>query len=117
MLGSGNLALILDPSAIATRAGIGLRADEAENCGLCRRCSPATAQAAKYLLVDIAGRRAAVSLGDVLRIEQIVASRIEYIGARPVLNFDGQILPVEDSAGLLAAADASSDRGRRLSRW
>ena len=42
-------------------------------------------------------------LADVLRIEQLPLSRIEYIGYRPVLNFEGQLLPVEDSGGILAA--------------
>jgi two-component system chemotaxis sensor kinase CheA len=68
----------------------------------------------EYLLVEAAGRRAAVPLADVLRIEQIPLSRIEYIGYRPVLNFEGQLMPVEDSGGVLAAAEAgSAERGDR----
>jgi two-component system, chemotaxis family, sensor kinase CheA len=47
-----------------------------------------------------------VPLGDVLRIEQLPVSRVEYIGYRPVVNFEGQLLPVEDTGGLLAAAQA-----------
>jgi two-component system chemotaxis sensor kinase CheA len=43
----------------------------------------------------------------VLRIEQLPLSRIEYIGYRPVLNFEGQLLPVEDSGGVLAAAQSN----------
>ena len=58
-----------------------------------------------YLLVEIAGRRAAVQLSVVLRIEQVPLSRIEYVGYRPVLNFEGQLLPVEDSGGLLGAQE------------
>jgi two-component system chemotaxis sensor kinase CheA len=50
-----------------------------------------------------------VPLSDVLRIERIPFSRIEYIGYRPVLNFDGQLLPVEDSGGVLAAANGNPD--------
>jgi two-component system chemotaxis sensor kinase CheA len=49
-----------------------------------------------------------VPLGDVLRIEQIPLSRMEYIGYRPVLNFEGQLLPVEDSGGVLEAAQGNS---------
>ncbi len=62
-----------------------------------------------YLLVEAAGRQAAVPLADVLRIEQLPLSRIEYIGYRPVLNFEGQLLPVEDSGGILAAAQGNPD--------
>ncbi len=57
-------------------------------------------------------------LADVLRIEQLPLSRIEYIGYRPVLNFEGQLLPVEDSGGVLAAADgdpqAPGDSERKI---
>ena len=106
VLGSGNLALILDPTAIATRAGIAL--EETESDVVIDASVVPDINAADYLLVDICGRRAAVSLNDVLRIEQLPISRIEYIGVRPVLNFQGQILPVEDSAGLLSAAEPDS---------
>jgi len=57
--------------------------------------------------VEAAGRQAAVPLADVLRIEQLPLSRIEYIGYRPVLNFEGQLLPVEDSGGVLAAVEGN----------
>ena len=44
-----------------------------------------------------------------LRIEQLKMSRIEYLGYRPVLNFDGQLLPVEDSGGVLANLEADPE--------
>jgi len=50
-----------------------------------------------------------VPLKDVVRIEQLPISRIEYIGYRPVVNFEGQLLPVEDSGGILSAAGSGSD--------
>jgi two-component system chemotaxis sensor kinase CheA len=107
VLGSGNLALILDPTAIAVRAGIAL---QEEDCPASAEASGASNNAATdYLLVDIAGRHCAVLLNDVLRIEQLPIARIEYIGVRPVLNFEGRILPVEDSAGLLVSAEADSE--------
>jgi two-component system, chemotaxis family, sensor kinase CheA len=103
VLGNGDLALILDPGAIAARAGIAMNGDEQierEETML----EPADAGAREFLLVEVAGRRAAVRLADVLRIEQVPVSRVEYIGMRPVLHFDGQLLPVEDAGGLLAEA-------------
>jgi two-component system chemotaxis sensor kinase CheA len=108
LLGSGNLALILDPAAIAAHAGIGPIADAAESATTPNVVTAAADKPTEYLLVDIGGRRAAVALRDVLRIEQIPVSRIEYIGARAVLNFDGQILPVDDPADLLPVADAET---------
>ncbi len=47
-------------------------------------------------------------LADVLRIEQLPLSRIEYIGRRPVLNFEGQLMPVEDSGGVISAAQGNA---------
>jgi two-component system chemotaxis sensor kinase CheA len=60
-------------------------------------------------LVEASGRQAAVPLTDVLRIEQVPLKRIEYIGYRPVLNFEGQLLPVEDSGGVLAALEGNPE--------
>jgi two-component system chemotaxis sensor kinase CheA len=59
--------------------------------------------------VEAAGRKAAVPLGDVLRIEQMPVKRVEYVGIRPVINFDGQLLPVDDTAGVLAAAQGDPE--------
>jgi two-component system chemotaxis sensor kinase CheA len=100
VLGNADLALILDPGSIALRAGVTMREEEAESAA---ECETGAAKSLEYLLVEVAGRQAAVPLADVLRIEQLPLSRIEYIGYRPVLNFEGQLLPIEDSGGLLAA--------------
>jgi two-component system chemotaxis sensor kinase CheA len=106
VLGNADLALILDPGSIALKAGVAMREEElasaAENEGAIE-----AVKSMEYLLVEAAGRQAAVPLSDVLRIEQVPLSRIEYIGYRPVLNFEGQLLPVEDSGGVLAAAQGN----------
>ncbi|MGA3346854.1 MAG: chemotaxis protein CheA [Terracidiphilus sp.] len=106
VLGNADLALILDPGSIALKAGVTTREEEAVHAA---ESETDAAKSLEYLLVEVAGRQAAVSLGDVLRIEQLPLSRIEYIGYRPVLNFGGQLLPVEDSGGVLAAVQANSD--------
>jgi two-component system, chemotaxis family, sensor kinase CheA len=105
VLGNADLALILDPGAIAIRAGVSMNAEEEEVHAADGGGVAKAVRGLEYLLVEVAGRRAAVPLKDVLRIEQIAASRIEYIGCRPVLNFEGQLLPVEDSGGVLAVAE------------
>jgi two-component system, chemotaxis family, sensor kinase CheA len=109
VLGSGDLALILDPSSIASRAGVSMRTQEEQAGSTEEESERADAIGSRYLLVEAAQRRAAVPLADVLRIERIPLSRIEYIGYRPVLNLDGQILPVEDSGGVLSAPGATPD--------
>jgi two-component system chemotaxis sensor kinase CheA len=103
VLGNADLALILDPGAIALRAGVTMTAEEKTGRGAEAETEADTAKSMEYLLVEVAERQAAVPLADVLRIEQVKISRIEYIGYRPVLNFEGQLLPVEDSGGVLAA--------------
>jgi two-component system chemotaxis sensor kinase CheA len=106
VLGNADLALILDPGSIALKAGISMHAEEATRSGE-GESEAGTAKGPEYLLVEAAGRQAAVALADVLRIEQLPLSRIEYMGSRPVLNFEGQLLPVEDSGGVLAAVEGN----------
>ena len=106
VLGNADLALILDPGAIALRAGVTMAAED-ERAATHVAAEIETAKGPEYLLVEAAGRRAAVPLADVLRIEQLPISRIEYIGYRPVLNFEGQLLPVEDSGGVLAESQSN----------
>lgn len=103
VLGNAELALILDPGLIAVRAGVTITSEE-ETAQDAEEGTEAEVLRQDYLLVEAAGRRAAVPLTSVLRIEQLPLARMEYIGARPVLNFDGQLLPIEDSGGILSGA-------------
>jgi two-component system chemotaxis sensor kinase CheA len=109
VLGNADLALILDPGSIALKAGVTMSAeDEAARAGE-EEIDAEAGKSLEYLLVEVAERQAAVPLTDVLRIEQLKVSRIEYIGYRPVLNFEGQLLPVEDSGGVLAAVQGNPE--------
>jgi two-component system chemotaxis sensor kinase CheA len=108
VLGNGELALILDPGAIAMKAGVTISGEE-EKLEATGDEALTDNSAAEFLLVEVGGRNAAVPLGDVLRIEQLPVSRIEYIGYRPVLNFEGQLLPVEDSGSVLNVAQENPE--------
>jgi len=109
VLGNADLALILDPGAIAMRSGVALSEEEAvHNTEKENESGVAAASSIEYLLVEADGRKAAVPLHDVLRIEQLPFQRIEYVGCRPVLNFDGCLLPIEDSGGVLSTAQGNS---------
>jgi two-component system chemotaxis sensor kinase CheA len=108
ILGNGDLALILDPGAIASRARIAHGADEG-SMNVVDSAPDECARGMEYLLVEAAGRNAAVSLGDVLRVERIPVSRIEYLGPGPVLHVGGRLLRVEDIGGVLVAAGNNPD--------
>ena len=108
LLGNAELALILDPGAIALKAGVAMREEEPA-CAVEGEPGAGAVKGLEYLLVEAGGHQAAVPLTDVLRIEQVPLKRIEYIGYRPVLNFEGQLLPVEDSGGVLAALEGNPE--------
>ncbi|MGA3034076.1 MAG: chemotaxis protein CheW [Terracidiphilus sp.] len=108
VLGNADLALILDPGSIAIKAGVAMSGDEHHAQSETQNVEAGVPKL-EYLLVDVAGHRRAVPLGDVLRIEQLPFSRIEYFDGRPILNFDGQLLPIEDTGGVLPAATGDHD--------
>ena len=108
VLGNGDLALILDPGSIALKADVMMSGEEEAAHAASEGATDGT-NGSEFLLVEAAGRKAAVALSDVLRIEQIPVKRIEYVGMRPVINFDGQLLPVDDTAGVLAAVQGDPE--------
>jgi len=108
VLGNGDLALILDPGSIAMKAGVTMSSDE-EAAQTAGSAAEEVTRGAEFLFVEMGGRKAAVALGDVLRIEQIPHRRIEYVGMRPVINFDGQLLPIDDACGVLAGVQDGPD--------
>lgn len=59
--------------------------------------------------METGGRRAGIPLDRVIRIEQLPAKRIEYAGSRAVLNFEGQLVPVDDAGGILASCRSPDD--------
>ncbi|MBV8673310.1 MAG: chemotaxis protein CheA [Acidobacteriaceae bacterium] len=99
VMGNGEMALILDPGAIAIRSGIGLNAEEENDSEATR--DTAVMNGAEFLLVEAAGEEAALPLEDIVRIERVPRSRVERMGETPVLRFEGSLLPLEDRSGIL----------------
>lgn len=97
VLGNGEMALILDPGAIATRANIGMALEED---------GPQAIEAAigdgatEFLLMQSENEQAAVPLESVLRIERIPRARMEWLDGMPVLRFEGTLLPLQDTSGI-----------------
>ena len=69
VMGNGEMALILDPGAIAGRVGIGLSADDLEQ----PTAEPTAVSESEFLLVETGQDQQALPLNDVLRIERIPA--------------------------------------------
>jgi two-component system chemotaxis sensor kinase CheA len=98
VMGNGEMALILDPGAIAARVGIGLSANDLEQ----PTAESTAVNESEFLLVETGQDQQALPLNNVLRIERIPRTRIEWLGEMPVLRFDGTLLPLEDRSRLLA---------------
>ncbi|WP_369259583.1 chemotaxis protein CheA [Geodermatophilus amargosae] len=97
VLGDGAVALILDVQALARRA---LRTETAERQEAREAAAAAGAAAAeterqRMLLAAIGeGRRVAIPLDTVTRLEQVRAESVERVGNREVVQYRGAILPI-----------------------
>jgi two-component system chemotaxis sensor kinase CheA len=109
VLGNGGLAMILDVTALAQRAGV--RPTAARRGGRILEVQEEELLP-RFLVFEgrMHGRQAervAVPLGDVERIESVCVGQVEYASGRPLLQYRGALLPLEDASGLLnEVADA-----------
>ncbi|WP_286011077.1 chemotaxis protein CheA [Oceanitalea stevensii] len=93
VLGDGDIALILDVQAIARRALIG----ELGQLVRASRAPEVRASGTEQQLLVVAigeGRRVAIPLADVTRLERMPADRLERVGSREVVQYRGDLLPV-----------------------
>ncbi|HEY0126874.1 MAG TPA: chemotaxis protein CheA [Blastococcus sp.] len=96
VLGDGTVALILDVQALARRA---LRAETNERQDSQKAAAHAAAAGEndrqRMLLAAIGGgRRVAIPLDTVTRLEQVRAEAVEKVGNREVVQYRGAILPM-----------------------
>jgi two-component system chemotaxis sensor kinase CheA len=94
VLGDGAVALILDVQALARRA---LRPESAERQEHRMNAVAATAvvERQRMLLAAIGGgRRVAIPLDTVTRLEQVRSDTVEWVGSREVVQYRGAILPI-----------------------
>ncbi|SDN26695.1 two-component system, chemotaxis family, sensor kinase CheA [Geodermatophilus siccatus] len=97
VLGDGTVALILDVQALARRA---LRTETSERGQEAAREAAAAAAAGdterqRMLLAAIGGgRRVAIPLDTVTRLEQVRTESVEKVGNREVVQYRGAILPI-----------------------
>ncbi|WP_296182569.1 chemotaxis protein CheA [uncultured Mobiluncus sp.] len=108
LLGDGRVALILDIGAVARKSLTGATNQAAQKAQMDAeaaqaRSSEMTGQA---LVVGIGdGRRVAIPLAAVTRLEHISVEAVERVGGREVIQYRGQILPIVRLDRLLGVMD------------
>jgi two-component system chemotaxis sensor kinase CheA len=103
ILGDGQIALIVDISALGKRSGVYQDAQRAEEKRLAAEASQTHAKDALQLLVVQVSEeyRAAIPLEAVNRLEEIPQAELERLGSHNVVQYRGSILPVVDVCKLL----------------
>lgn len=94
ILGDGRVALILDVQALARRA---LTAEALERGSSTETVEThkVTSEAQRMLVAGIGGgRKVAIPLSSVARLENIPVSSVEVVGSREVVQYRGAILPL-----------------------
>jgi two-component system chemotaxis sensor kinase CheA len=111
VLGNGKLALILDIGATAATARVKPMETEVEVSAL-ERDTTEIASESFLIFEDVQRERTALPLDVVERIESVPFSRIEYAGGRPLLQYRGELLHLQDRGGVLA--ELKEDGGETL---
>lgn len=112
VLGSGWLAMILDVTQVGERAGVrALAGPVAQDLP-----GPVATGNSSFLIFEdhwIGQRteRLALPLSVVVRIESVALKDVEYAGDRPLLQYRGDLLPLEDRGGVLRDLEAVDPDG------
>jgi two-component system chemotaxis sensor kinase CheA len=103
VLGNGALAMILDVAATGVRGGI--KANDAAVASAIPVTATAAASSSFLIFEDHrAGQRprlTALPLHVVVRIESVAMKDVEYAGERPLLQYRGELLPLDDRGDVL----------------
>ncbi len=115
IMGDGRIALILDVPGLAQHAGI-VRDEHAPRAAAAPTPAPAPAREFGELLVCsiAAGRRIAIPLTSVARLEELPASAIERTGGHEVVQHRGRVIPLVRLSAVLGGCavqdPAATDR-------
>jgi two-component system chemotaxis sensor kinase CheA len=95
VLGDGTVALILDVQALARRALRTETTDRHETREAAATAAATETERQRMLLAAIGeGRRVAIPLDTVTRLEQVRSESVEKVGNREVVQYRGAILPI-----------------------
>jgi two-component system chemotaxis sensor kinase CheA len=114
IMGDGRVALIIDVTGVAQRAGAVSEVRDRETNGAASTSDAGGAERESVLVVGVgAERRMAIPLSAVSRLEEFDPSDVEHAGDVEVVQYRDSILPlvrVADVTGRTAAAEGSSER-------
>jgi two-component system chemotaxis sensor kinase CheA len=110
IMGDGRVSLILDVAGVAASSGIGATQQDVVDT----RASAADDRTALLVLEVADGRRAALPLSAVARLEEFARDRIEHSGAVEVVQYRDGILPLVRLARAIGLPD-TSDRSDQVS--
>ena len=108
LMGEGQVALILDVQAIARRTLSGELPDTDQR-GAEDRASGAHEVQELLVVTAGAGRRVAIPLAAVTRLEQVAADRMEFVGGHEVIQYRDAIVPVMRLARTLGSFDTEHE--------
>jgi two-component system chemotaxis sensor kinase CheA len=117
VLGNGTLALILDVAATGEQAGVRQMAEAVKGVSTDRvQMGTALSEMESSMVIYESGKRRlvqdshteqmAMPLSAVERIESVLLSQIEYAGGRAVLQYRGELIPLEDKDDILRERSA-----------
>ena len=101
VLGNGMLALILDVAEAAARAGVKVTENTVKTVEAVEVEVTRGETASLLVFQDRGSERKALPLDVVERIESVAVDEIEYAGGRPMLQYRGELLQLDDEGGVL----------------
>jgi len=103
IMGDGRVALILDVAGLAKAQGV-----DATDVAAADVRNDSSGDATALLVLEVGGgRRAALPLADVARLEEFPTSRVERSGDVEVVQYRGGLLPLVRLAARIGLADSS----------
>ena len=94
ILGDGRIALILDAAGLMRQAALFSESQPLALAPQPAAPAPAPPSAAAWLLFRAAGRRSALPLSQVARLEEIPAARVERAGSRELVQYRDRLMPL-----------------------
>jgi two-component system chemotaxis sensor kinase CheA len=94
IMGDGKVALILDVLGLAQRARVVTESRDRGHADLAQSGASTSAQRQTLLLLEAAGRRLALPIEMVSRLEEIPPASVERADQQEVVQYRGQILPL-----------------------